>query len=333
MASVDSEICAKILSNENLIRLLFRNVLYEMDDSMSLIQLFRLFTLFLVDNCKERFLDYIKTELRDASSLIVAKINFILEQSLNHQLLDALSLFLVDLLDTSDQEVLSYFASTQFVNSVCNANITLNEFLIRKKLADEDNVNVDETPRVGNFVRQDSICDISVLDKMCRNYFICLQILSTFEEGVKALCEARENLFSLFAMYSNECLDCFNDWEIRSSNSLDIYATNDSLTNFNCLVSVFNCILINDSKKSYTTDEKFEIVIKNILKICKPYIYLISQKMKETQSEDDDQLMNANFMLAAKYAKEFLSAVDLLKLDFKDYQIEKLIEDCKHINF
>jgi len=301
---------------------------------MSLIQLFRLFTLFLIDNCKEKFLDYFKKEARDASSMLISKINFILEQSLNQQLLESLSLFLVDLLDSSDAEVLDFFATSHFVTAICNANITTNELLIRKKLADEDNVDVDETPRPGNYVRQESICDVSVLDKMCRNYFICLQILSTFDNGVKALCEAAKSLFSLFEMYSNECLDCFNDWEIRSSNSLDIYATSDSLTNFNCLLSVFNCILINDEKKYSITSDKFEILVKNVLKICKPYIYLMAQKFKDSQNKqvvDEDQLMSTNFSLAAKYSKEFLNAVGSQKFDFKDYQIEKLIKDCKEI--
>jgi hypothetical protein len=106
MASLSDEICLKLVSNKSFIQYLLFNVLSQMADVPTMVQVVKFFDVFLSDSynkekneIKARFINYLKHELVDHQEIdgldfslnwhgIIEKFHFILEQSLNPLLLD-----------------------------------------------------------------------------------------------------------------------------------------------------------------------------------------------------------------------------------------------------
>ena len=155
MTMMSSKTGLKLSENNSLLHYLLFNVLCQMNDVQTMIQVMRLFTTFLTDwnECsdnqeegimeaesqnensqrkliKAKFLNFFKSELispNDASpnwQALVEKFFFILEQSLNATLLDSTISYLFNLLDNDDQ-ILDFFAgNSRLVDAICMASLT-----------------------------------------------------------------------------------------------------------------------------------------------------------------------------------------------------------------
>ena len=87
MASLSDTISSKLILNKNLINYLLFNILGKMADVPTIIQLTNLFNILLKltsNDLKQIFIDYIKLDLMRT----IEKLYFILENSLNFNLLD-----------------------------------------------------------------------------------------------------------------------------------------------------------------------------------------------------------------------------------------------------
>lgn len=332
VVELNNEISLKLVMNETFILNLLNNILYKMQDIMSLIQLNRLLTILLNINdtkVKELINKLIINEINN--ELFIESIAFILNNSLNIQLIDSLSLLLVNLLD--NELILNKFSSQiKFIESLCTSNKTRldleeeNEDSLHTRLSNEtsplqiSNQEKEATPQIQ--VKRSFIYDKTTLDNLFKNYLICLQSISTCENGVKNLDEliiANDGLLiNLFTKYTHEFLKCNNDWEVKSSNSFEYLLNNESTINLNCLLSILNCILMNnnDSKQLYNQND-FEKLIRNMIKIVKPYLSFFKR-------EDVNYADN----LTKDYVYQFLNNLKPFIPEFSSYT-RKLFNDCK----
>jgi hypothetical protein len=143
MATLSPKIGLKLVSNKQLVQYLLFNILCQFADVPTIIQVVRLFTLFLtVDSdenkieeydqkkqIKQLFVENLKYELNDSDSNsnwqeIIEKFYFILENSLNPTLLDSTSLLLFNLLDSDDQILNAFTSNHKIIDSICTANLT-----------------------------------------------------------------------------------------------------------------------------------------------------------------------------------------------------------------
>ena len=136
MSMMNADISLKLVSNTSFIHYLLFKVLSRMEDVQTVIQVIRVFSLFLTDwnepgegesneaavnqraLAKSKFIQLLKNELVTPSDTmdtsqnlqaIIEKFFFILEQSLNPTLLDTTISFILNLLDNDDQ-ILDLFA-------------------------------------------------------------------------------------------------------------------------------------------------------------------------------------------------------------------------------
>jgi hypothetical protein len=215
MASLDTRICEKILLNQNLVSFMLETIFYDLSDTQTLIQLLRLFNVFLLnEQCQKDFLNRL-----DIDQDFISFINFILEQSLNRELLDLLIEFLINLFDMDEKCLEKFAPNSSFLVSLLNS-------------ADFEN---DE-------VESDGL-NLENVDLTLKNHFVCLQLLSTCEAGVQNLCLMNKSLLKLFTIYIEKFLVYFNDDDFDSN----VYFKNEIfIKNFICFFSVFNLILENN---------------------------------------------------------------------------------------
>ena len=283
-----------------------------MTDVPSVIQTIRLFTMFFsTDSDKQIFLTFLKcknnvdeSDEQDAESLInwsgliLENFLFILEQSLNPILLDAAISFLLNLLDSDDELLISITITERLVDAICNASLTRLKLERTQKTFNHcqfstntaSNIAVaagclnDQTPTQATsrfhdntlLVTQLSEEDISSIDHLLNKYFLCLQTISTCEVGVSSLQLEFESVIQLFNEYLTKCLVTFNDWEIRSADSLKTSIGEESLQNLTCLLSIINCEFSNQCKASLDAP-LCEFLIK-LFTFCKYYLKLFNER-------------------------------------------------------
>ncbi|RMZ94233.1 hypothetical protein BpHYR1_027080 [Brachionus plicatilis] len=187
----------------------------------------------------------------------------------------------------SDDEVLNIFSSdSRIVDSICSGALT--RFNLDHKTKNYNSSeftcgtpNLSQTPRV--LETQLSQEDMATTDSLLNKYFMFLQTLSTSEQGAFALYSKCECVINLFQFYLNKCLPTFNDWEIKSSQSLKSCISDESLTNFICITSIINCLIPDrDSTNAIKIEDTFFV---NLFTLCKYYLSFFKELVKNNQIE------------------------------------------------
>ncbi|CAF0786736.1 unnamed protein product [Brachionus calyciflorus] len=335
MSTMSKEICHKILNNTSLIHYLLFNVLSQMADVPTITQVIRLFDVFLTTNeIKLNFVNFLKSDLTDLLSIendeislnwkkLIEKFFYILDNSLNADLLDTTSQFLFDLID-SDDFLLNVFSSdSKIVDYICSAAMTRFSLDHKSKVYNSSKFtnrtpNVSQTPKV--LETQISQEDIGTIDTLFNNYFLCLQTLSTSEQGAMALFSKCEIVINLFNFYLEKCLPTFNDWEVKSSHSLKACVSNESLQNFICITSVLNCLIPDkDATNVIKIDETF---FRSLFTFCKYFLDYFNELSKADQINES---IEQNLKIAKSNMVDLVNNLNGVK---QDKIVNELINSC-----
>lgn len=335
MCSINHEISTKLIKNYSLIHFLLFNVLSQMSDVPTIIQAIRLFDVFLnMNEIKNNFIIFLKNDFNDFLSIeddginpswkrLIEKFLFILNNSLNADLLDSSCSFLLDLID-SDDEILSVFSSDErMVDSICNAALT--RFNLDHKTKNYNSSgfatktpSLSQTPKV--LETQLSQEDMETIDSLFNKYFMFLQTLSTSEQGALALFSKCEYVINLFQFYLNKCLPTFNDWEIKSSQSLKACVSNESLTNFVCITSIINCLIPDkNATEVFKIEDDFFI---NLFTLCKYYLSFFNELIKNDKLESS---IEQNLNLAKSNINDLIKNLNHLE---QNKMINESIRSC-----
>lgn len=336
MCSMCKDIALKLVKNYTLIHFLLFNVLSKMSDVPTIIQIIRLFDVFLnMNDIKKIFIEFLKNDLKDLLSIeedginlnwkrLIEKFLFILDNSLNADLLDSSCSFLLDLID-SDDEILGVFTSdSRIVDSICSGALTRFSLDHKNKNYNSSEFThntpiVSQTPKI--LETQISQEDMATTDSLLNRYFMFLQTLSTFEQGALALYSRCECVISLFQFYLNKCLPTFNDWEVKSSQSLKSSVSTESLTNFICITSIINCLIPDrDSTNSIKIEDNFFI---NLFTLCKYYLSFFKELIKSDQQEPS---LEQNLNLAKSNMKDLIE--NLNDLNHQNTVLNESIKTC-----
>jgi hypothetical protein len=283
--------CKRILSKESILKFIVQVLFYDLNDTQTLIQILRLFnTFFLNEENTKIFYNLIEID-----EDFITFINYILDQSLNQDLLNLLIEFLINLFDFNQSILEKFCENSNFLQSLLNSMITSTD---EKANNDEPHDDDDES------------ITFEMLNSLFKNYFICLQFISTCENGVKNLCSRNPSLIQMFEIYAQKLLSYFD-------NTFDsnVYFKNEIfIKNFKCYLSIFNVVFVN-SFENYlnleAADESFKCLISNIIKVCVCFV-----KQLEKISNSDDELENYKF--AFTLIQEFLKELEDEEKQFKD---------------
>lgn len=335
MCSISQDIASKLIKNYSLLHFLLFNVLSQISDVPTIIQTIRLFDILLTMNeTKNSFIIFLKNDLNDLLSIendglnlnwkrLIENFLFILDNSLNADLLDSSCSFLLDLID-SDDEILNVFSSDErLVDSVCSAALT--RFNLDHKTKNYNSSgfatktpNLSQTPKA--LETQLSQEDMETIDYLFNKYFMFLQTLSTSEKGALALFSKCECVINLFQFYLNKCLPTFNDWEIKSSQSLKACVSNESMTNFICITSIINCLIPDrNATESIKIEDLFFI---NLFTLCKYYLSFFNEIIKSDKIESS---FEQNLHLAKSNINDLIQNLNELK---QNKMINESIRSC-----
>ncbi len=271
------------------------------------------------------------------------KISFILEQSLNTQLLDSTCSMLLNFLYSCDP-VLNFTAmNTSIIEATCNAALTrisldqAGKNYIQEGYSTSRQANghgSSKTPN--NYGSQMSEEEISTIDHLFHKYFLCLQTISTCEIGVAALNQSATHVIKLIDGYLERVLTNFNTWEIKSTQMSKLDIGDESVQNVICVMSVMNSIMPSGEE----TDELIEMQDKNnhffikLLTICCYYLNFIAEKRRTPREEAvsvDEFESELEKLNDAKVAiVEFLTTAVRMKTE-NNVALNQLIDDCMHV--
>lgn len=163
--------------------------------------------------------------------------------------------------------------------------------------------------------------EISATDTLLNKYLLCLQTMSTCESGVMALFAKLEIIKQLFSEYLDRCLVTFNDWEIRTSNSLKASVGEESMQNLLCLLSILNCVFSNQTEM-HLTGSLIEFLIK-LMSLCKQYIMLFNELRKCKDNENLMVIASGNWDLVKTNLKDLFDYVEV-EGKHDSYQLNRL---------
>lgn len=363
MASLSDEICYKLVLNKSLIQYLLFNVLSQMADVPTIIQVVKFFDIFLSDSTsdekclvKSTFIDYLKHELVNQQiegldfSLnwhgIIDKFYFILEQSLNPQLLDNTCSLLFKLFDNDEQILNAFCINHRIIDALCNASLTRVRLEKNGKIFNHSQFSTsrreDESQQVydatknqatpyiaASYSTQLSEDDISTIDHVFIKYFLCLQTLSTCELGVIALFNRANVIIEMFDEYLDKCLSTFNDWEIKSSHSIKATVSEESLKNLICLLSIINSIFPED-KNMIDCHHKNSKFFPKLVTLCNFFLKLFKEIKKDDSETDADCI--ENFNLAKTNMVDLFNNLAILNNDGDLNLVRILNESVKLLN-
>lgn len=352
MATNSQEIALKLAEKESLIHHLFFRILGQMEDVHSVIQTFSLFSIFITNESttlplsriKSEFIEFLKKkDLQENDSnwtSILENFIFILEQSLNPILLDSAIQFLYDILDCDDDELMISTISERIVEAVCNAAMTRIKLERVRKTFNHSNFTnktdeksslvrnkiCNETPTPSTsrqtdmdscvYTSQHSEEEISAIDKLVNKYYMCLQTMSICEIGVMALFLKFDNTKQLFNDYLDKCLMTLNDWEIKSANSLKNSIGEESLQNLLCMLSILNCIFLNQPSDQKLDGSHIEFLIK-LVSFSKHYLKLF------IQVKISDKNLSGSYELVKTNLKDLFKSISK-KEKYESYHYERL---------
>ena len=276
-------------------------------------------------------------------------------------LLDAAVLFLFNLLDFEDPVLNRLTIDERLLETLttaCNTRMSLekssktannyqfNSITTTNRLQLNSNNQSDQTPQVTSeqLMQQTSQDDIYQVDHLMNKYFMCLQTISTNEEGIVAFYARFDLVLNLFDEYLTKCLITLNDWEIRSSDSLKSSVDEESLQNLSCVLSVLNCVFSN-----YTDFTSIEHLFKDfflrLFTFSQSYLKLFNelQRTEKRSQACTIERMDENFSslstaiknsleLAKCNLKELISNIQIFINNNKDNnnnnQLKNLINNC-----
>jgi hypothetical protein len=364
MASLSDEICYKLVLNKSFIQYLLFNVLSQMADVPTIIQVVKFFDIFISDSTtddkclvKSTFIDYLKHELVNQQidgldfSLnwhgIIDKFYFILEQSLNPQLLDNTCSLLFKLFDNDEQILNAFCLNHRIIDALCNASLTRlrlekvgktfnhSQFSTSRREGESEKVVYDATKNqatpyiAASYSTQLSEDDISTIDHLFVKYFLCLQTLSTCELGVIALFNRSNAVIEIFDEYLDKCLSTFNDWEIKSSHSIKATVSDESLKNLICLLSIINSIFPDD-KLLIDCHRKNSKFFPKLVTLCNFFLKLL-REIKKDESEADSECMES-FNLAKTNMLDLFNNLAVLNNESDSNLVRILNESVKLLN-
>lgn len=185
-----------------------------------------------------------------------------------------------------------------------------------------------DTTNCSTLTTQFSEEEIAAIDTLLHKYFLCLQRMSTCENGVAALFAKYELTKQLFNEYLDRCLVTFNDWEIRTSNSLKASIGEESMQNLLCVLSILNCIFSNQSEFCMT-GSLVEFLIK-LVHFCKQYLMMFIELRKCEDYQDLMVMASGNYELVKSNLKELFLSLNV-KDTHESYhlnRLSKLIDSC-----
>jgi len=262
---------------------------------------------------------------------------FILDQSLNPLLLDSATNFLFCVLDSEDEKLIT--ATTVNVNlaeAVCNAAMTRlklervqktfnhSDFTTKKSDKGSHRLLNDETPTVhANYTSQFSEEEISTIDTLLNKYFLCLQTMSTCEQGVESLFLKFESVKQLMNEYLERFLATLNDWEIRTASSLKNSVGGSSMQNLLCILSILNCVFVNQPVDLVQmTGSLIEFLLK-LTTFCKQYLDLFKELKKKNC--EDNLSAGQNYELVKVNLNDLFSCIKAQKT-YESYHLKRLME-------
>lgn len=149
---------------------------------------------------------------------------------------------------------------------------------------------------------------------------MCLQTISTCESGVMALFLKFDQTKQLFNDYLDRCLITLNDWEIKSANSLKNSIGEESLQNLLCMLSILNCIFLNQPSDHQLNGSLIEFLIK-LVSFSKHYLKLFH----DMKSSDRDLFKDSSsYELVNINLKDLFSSIEK-KDKYESYHYERLV--------
>ena len=286
IAIVDKSICEKILNNQTLVKFFVEVLFYDLNDTQTTIQILRLFnTFFLNEENMREFLNSF-----EADTDFINFINYLLDQSLNQELLELLVEYIVNLFDVNETILKNFSSNPTFLESLLNSMMT--SYNAAAKQSSEKDEPDDAEP-----------ISFEVLDSIYKNYFVCLQFLSTCEDGVKNLCTINRILLQIFAIYATKFLNYFDD-----TFASNIYFKNEIfIKNFECYFSVVNVVFANSSKSYLNLDSTDECLI-SYKSVLSDLIQVSIRFLKLTKSIENNDAVK--FKFAFNLVQEFSSYLD-----------------------
>lgn len=376
MASICDKIRLKLASNRSFMDYLLFDILCGMSDVPTIIQVVRLFDILLIcddemasNSTKTTLIDYLKTDLdsrmdeettkEKETHLIhlIEKLNYILEQSLNAQLLDCSISLLSSLID-SDDFILNAFLTQngQFIDAICCAALTR----LGLDNSDKQTINANFTSTIEQrngrsksvesqtpigkqgenpigYYSQLSQNDLTSIDQFLNKYFLCLQTISTCEQGVIALNAKSDSIVGFFDKYLEIFMNMFNDWEVQSANSLGFNLVYESIRNLVCISSVLNTLDFGSDEKKSIFDEPpnkaFVIKLLTFLNYYLNYLATLQAKKSTQQMEqsEEDELDAEIVQMAKTSVKELIENLGFLHNQKCSSSLTRLLESCEYL--
>jgi hypothetical protein len=288
---------------------------------------------------------------------IVEKTSFVLEQSLNTQLLDATCALLLNLLYSNDT-VLETIATTNganLVECVCSGaqtriyldqagkSFTSEAYSTAREVTnggESSSLAAGETPRI-KLNTQISEEDMNQIDHLFNKYFLCLQTLSTCEAGVRALSESCVHVLRLLDTYLDKTLANLNAWEVKSTQASKLDVGDESVRNVTCVMSVVGSILASfDGDENVGSDDsvllemadRYNKLFVKLFTFCLYYLRFFGERKRMPQQEDAEERAERDEELVgfdeAKRAIDDVLAVAVRMRTENDVVLNKLVDDC-----
>ncbi len=275
-------------------------------------------------------------------------------------MLDSAVLFVLNLLDFEDPVLNRLTIDERLLETLttaCNTRMSLekssktahnyqfNSITTTNRVQLNSNNPCDQTPQVNSeqshqLNQQTSQEDIYQIDHLMNKYFMCLQTISTNEQGVIAFYDRFDLVLNLFDEYLNKCLITLNDWEIRSSNSLKSSVDEESLQNFSCVLSVLNCVFSNYADFT-SVDYLFKDFFFRLFTFSQSYLKLFNelQKSEKKSQASTIERLDENFSslstsiknsleLAKFNLKELISNIQIFINNRDNIELNDLINNC-----
>ena len=220
----------------------------------------------------------------------------------------------------------------RIVEAICNSTTTrvkldsmqktsLGKFTDSRREPSSSNLP-QQTPHLTSQFSEE---DVFHIDHLYNKYFLCLQTISTNETGVNSLVVKFNSIIEVLIEYLEKCLCTFNDWEIRSANSIKTNISYESLQNLICIISLLNCVLINQ-ETSFCSQlaEIYPTFFQHLFTFSEYYLNLFNELSKHNNESSYDL---DNFEMVKYNFKElFQNLYDLQ--GSSDQKIKQLFNNC-----
>jgi hypothetical protein len=266
MITLSDDIRLKSLNDESfLVNYLLIEIFANQTDVQSMVQVLMFFNVILSDlesdkkiQARDRLVGLLIKSNGDIIEIIVKKISFIFEQSLNTTLLDCTCSFMSNLFDSSEVLIQIVLAQeSNLIESVCNAALT--------------RIDLEKSNENDSIDREEDAEDLNVVNKFLYKYLLCLYTASTCEFGVIELKDSHDSLIRLLDNYMRILSKTINEWEVKNNQSMQTHILGLSMQNFLYSISILNVLIV----EKQDLDEimfKYENLFKNFLNLSLAYL-------------------------------------------------------------